>query len=303
MFHSVRILLPAVTLVAVSLPLCAQTVIDTREGIDFNRPEAWAMKRSASLTLLTSLAPPRPRSAGVFELALDLGWNPSLSEDERRVGFNGTKVESIDRLQAIPRVRATVGLGWDLSLDIAYTPPVEIEDLEPNLLTAALERPVFQGDRWVFGARIYGQMGTVVGDVTCAGEEAALPPGGPGNPFGCQEASNDEVTLDYAGVALTGGYLLSERWDANLHFALMATAMDLEFQVDALLFDLRDRTVLATDGWTYAALAGFSWKPSGVSRLAVEAFYTPLDVVRPPSTSTQNDGLFNLRAMFGYIIR
>lgn len=303
MFTPLRILLPAVILASVGLPVSAQTVIDSHQEVDFDRPEAWAMKRSASLTFLTTLAPPRPLSAGSFELAVDLGWNPSLSEDKRRVGFNGTKVEDIDRLRVIPRVRATVGLGWDLSLDVAYTPPVEVEGIEPNLLTAALERPFFQGERWVVGARVYGQIGTVEGDITCPEDEAALPPGAPGNAFGCQEPSNDEVTLDYAGAALTGGYLLSERRNINLHFALMATSMDLEFQVDALLFDLRDRTLLVTDGWTYGALAGLSWQPSRRTRAGVEAFYTPLDVVRPPGTSSRNDELFNVRAMFSYIIR
>jgi hypothetical protein len=60
------------------------------QELDFDNPEAWAMEWTASLTLLTSLGPPRARETGELELGLELDWIPSVSEDERRVGFNGS---------------------------------------------------------------------------------------------------------------------------------------------------------------------------------------------------------------------
>jgi hypothetical protein len=96
------------------------------QEIDFDRPEAWAMEWTASLTLLTSIGPPRLREAGEVELGLELDWIPSLSEDERRVGFNGTKVEDFNRLDVLPRpARGGSGMGDDAEL--AYRRPVTIE--------------------------------------------------------------------------------------------------------------------------------------------------------------------------------
>ena len=76
--------------------------------------------------------------------------------------------------------------------------------------------------------------------------------------------------------------------------------MDLAFQVDALTYGVRDRTRLVTDGWTAAVFAGISFPLSSSLSLAAEAFYSPLDVVRPPATDAETDGLFNVRTMISY---
>ncbi len=270
------------------------------QELDFDRPEAWGMAWTGSLTLLTSLGPPRPREAGELELGLELDWIPSLSEDERRVGFNGTKVEDFNRLDVLPRPRLAVGLGWATTLELAYLPPVTIEGLTPNLFSAAIERPVLRSGDWTLGLRAYGQVGTVEGDITCPADEAAIPPGEPGNEFGCMEPSDDEVSLRYLGLALTAGWRIPGTSDSDLHFGVYATHMDLEFQVDAITFGFHDRSLLHADGWTTAVTAGASFPLSSRVRLGLEAFYSPLDVVRPPATGAENDALFNLRSMFSY---
>jgi hypothetical protein len=61
------------------------------QEIDFDRPEAWAMEWTSSLTLLTSLGPPRAREAGEVELSLEVGWIPTLSEDQRRSASTGPR--------------------------------------------------------------------------------------------------------------------------------------------------------------------------------------------------------------------
>jgi hypothetical protein len=295
--------------VVIAQPAVAQPVFGGVEVIDFDRPEAWAMKRSASLTLFTGLGPPRDREAGDVELGLELGWNPSLSEDEMRVGFGGTKVEDMGRLDVVPRLRVTVGLGRKTSLDLSYTPPVSIEGLEPQLFAAAVERPVWRSGGWVLGARVMGQIGEVTGDITCTAEDAAIPPGDPGNDFGCEEPSSDIVTLNYVGIGLTGGYELPESGGKAFHFGVFANYLDLEFQVDALTYGFRDRARLVTDGWTWAATAGFSLPLGRPTRLAFELFYSPLDVDRPVfdddgfeiGIDSRNDALFNVRAMVAYV--
>ncbi len=304
------LLLAAAALMILGSPalVAAQPVLGGVEDIDLDRPEAWAMKRSASLTLLTALGPPVDREAGTVQVALELGWNPGLSEDEMRVGFNGTKVEDLNRLAVIPRPRVLVGIGRGFSLDLAWVPPVDVQGIEPNLLSAALERPIVRSGRWVLGVRAYGQIGTVKGDITCPEQEAAIPPGDSGNVFGCEEPSADEVTLDYAGIGLTGGYWITEPGGSAVHFGAFANYMDLEFQVHALTFGLRDRTLLRTDGWTYSLVGGLSLPLGTPTRLGFEAFYSPLRVDRPVfdagdgglRVDSRNDGLLNLRAMISY---
>ena len=73
--------------------------------------------------------------------------------------------------------------------------------------------------------------------------------------------------------------------------------MDMEFQVNALTNGIEDRSLLLSDGWTWSVNGGASWKLSKRFSIAGEIFYSPLSVVRPPSTDSENDGLLNLRTM------
>jgi hypothetical protein len=63
---------------------------------------------------------------------------------------------------------------------------------------------------------------------------------------------------------------------------------------------LIDRTLLLADGWTWSVNGGASWRLSQLLSIAGELFYSPLSVVRPPSTETENDGLLNLRTMLRF---
>ena len=105
------------------------------------------------------------------------------------------------------------------------------------------------------------------------------------------------VTLNYVGAAFTGGYQYRK---TDFYWGLAANYMDMEFQVDALTFGLIDRSLLLADGWTWSLNSGASWSLGGRTSLAVELFYSPLSVLRPPSTSTENDPLLNLRTMLRF---
>ena len=285
-------------LVALAPSSSAQGVIEGTEELSFDRPEAWAMKYFASVTLLTGLGPPMPREAGAVDLAFELGTIPHLDEDQRRVGFGGTKVEDLNKLPALGRLRVTVGLGRDWSLDAAWVPPVEIKGVTANMFSLGIERPFLRSGRWTLGARAYGQIGETRGDYTCTADEAGYEPGSPENEFGCGEASDDTVTMDYLGAAFTGGYQISPR--GAIHFGVGGNYMDLAFQVNALTYGVRDRTLLLTDGWTFSINAGYSTDLGKKTRLGVELFYSPLEVVRTVDGSSENDPLLNLRAIFRY---
>lgn len=282
--------------VVITGPARAQ-VIDDVENLDWDRPEAWAMKYFNSVSRLTGLGPPTERGLWSLELGLELDWIPSLSEDQRRIGFGGTKVEDINRLPAFARPRLTIGLPAELSLDVAWVPPIELEGLTTNLFSVGLERPFYSAGSLVLGGRLSGQIGTVKGDFTCTAEEASYPPGSPDNIWGCEAASEDELDLNHVGLAFTGGYRVKK---TTFHWGLAATYMDMEFQVDAVTYGLIDRTLLLADGWTWSVNGGASWQLTRRINLAGELFYSPLSVTRPPSTSTENDGLFNVRSMIRY---
>jgi hypothetical protein len=252
------------------------------------------MKYFNSVSVLTGLGPPRAREPWSFEIGLELDTIPSLSEDQRRVGFGGSKVEDLNRLPAFFRPRLTIGLPAKWSLDIAYVPPIELRGVKSHLVAVGLERPVYSSGPWTLGIRVYGQIGEVESDFTCSAEEASHPPGPPDNIWGCEAPSEDEVTLNYVGAAFTGGYRIRK---TDFHWGMAANYMDMEFQVDALTFGFIDRSLLLADGWTWSLNGGTSWSLGGRTSLAIEIFYSPLSVIRPPSTSTENDPLVNLRTM------
>jgi hypothetical protein len=274
-------------------PAAAQ-VIDDVEELAWDRPEAWAMKFFNSISLLTGLGPPRAREPWSFEIGLELDSIPRLSEDQRRVGFGGAKVEDLNRMPAFFRPRLTVGLPAKWSLDVAYVPPIEVRGVKSNLFALGIERPVYTAGPWTLGVRLYGQLGEVEADFTCTAEEASYPPGPPDNIWGCEAPSEDEVTLNYLGAAFTGGYRYRK---TDFHWGLAGNYMDMEFQVDAVTFGLIDRSLLLADGWTWSFNGGASWRLGGRTSIAVELFYSPLSVVRPPSTKVENDPLLNLRTM------
>jgi hypothetical protein len=269
-------------------------IIDDVTDLSWDRPEAWAMKYFNSVSILTGLGPPTAREPWTFSVGLELDTIPRLSEDQRRIGFGGSKVEDINRLPALFRPRLTVGLPAKISLDVAWVPPVELQGVTSNLIAVGLERPVYSAGPWTLGVRVYGQIGKVAGDFTCSEDNASFPPGSPDNFWGCEAPSEDELTLNYLGTALTGGYRFKK---TNFYWGLAANFMDMEFQVDALTFGFIDHSLLLGDGWTWSVNGGASWSLGGKFSLAVELFYSPLSVVRPPSTTSENDPLLNLRTM------
>jgi len=291
--RNLTILATVLVALATAGPGSAQ-VIDDVEELDWDRPEAWAMKYYNSVSLLTGMGAPEARRAWSFEIGLELDTIPQLSEDQRRIGFGGSKVEDLNRLPVFFRPRLTVGLPAEFSLDVAWVPPVKLEGLTTNLFSIGLERPFYSAGALVLGGRIYGQIGTIEGDLTCTADEASYPPGPPNNIWGCEAPSSDELSLNHVGLAFTGGYTVKR---TTFHWGLAANYMDMEFQVDALTDGIRDHTLLLADGWTWSINGGASWKLSERFSIAGEIFYSPLSVVRPPSNDSENDGLLNLRTM------
>jgi len=275
-----------------------QEVLRNDEDLDFDRPEAWAMKYFTSVSLMSGFGVPEARRPGSVEVDVELGWIPELDDEQARVGFSGSKVEDVNKAPVFFRPRLVVGLPADFSLTFGYVPPVEAFDAQAHVFSLSLDRPLGRLGDWRFGGRLYGQVGEVRSDITCPNEvvgvtDPAL------NPTGCEEESRDEVTMNYAGVELSAAWGPPEaRWQP--YASVAANHLDMEFQVDALTNGLRDLSRLTADGWTWSAAAGVKVRHRSGIDLAVEAYYTPLEVDRELDGSSENDALFHLRALVGW---
>ena len=284
-----------------SAPVRAQqVVIDETENLAFDRPEAWGMKYYASLGILTSMGAPQRRAPGEVVLGFEGATVPQLSDEERRLGFNGTKLEDVNRTSFFGRLRGSVGLGAGLALDLAWTPPIEFDGAKPNLLAAALSRPFSLSPSWRLGLRGYGQVGKIEADITCSADEVAGGNDIDQNPFLCVEPSQDESRQKVIGLEVVAGYDSGGRFKPYAGVAV--SYMDLEFRVNALYGAglIEDHGVQLADGTTVAALAGVTFAPSPRFWITGEAFYSWLSITRPPATSSSNEGFFNVRFFVSY---
>ncbi|MEK6596483.1 MAG: hypothetical protein AABZ18_08210, partial [Pseudomonadota bacterium] len=129
----------------------AQVVINETEFLHSDRPEAWAMNYFTSATLLSGFSAPRSRALGSVEVGAELDWVPQLSSEQRRVGFNGTKEEDLNKAPIFGRPRITLGLPGRFALTLSYVPPIRIFGFKPNLFAFALERPLYERDALTIG--------------------------------------------------------------------------------------------------------------------------------------------------------
>ncbi len=129
----VQVLSAALLLLTASFEgLTAQPRFDDPEFLAPTRPEAWAMKYFTSLTLLTGYGPIAPREKGWIDLGLEFVEFPFLNEEERRVEFDGAKVENLNNAPLSIRPIVSLYLAEKISLSATYTPPVELWDVKAN---------------------------------------------------------------------------------------------------------------------------------------------------------------------------
>ena len=289
---------------AAGSPAGAQVRIAPEEDLDFDRPEAWGMKWFASVARMTGLGPPADLEPGSWDLGAEAGWIPHLSEEERRIGFLGEKVEDVNRSDVFGRLRAAVGLPRGFVLELGYTPPVEVDGMTPHLGAVALARSVVERTGWELALRGTVEGGTIEGDVTCPEDvvEAGLDDR-VRNPFRCREPSDDEMTVRSGSLELAGALHPRSLPRLTPYASVAGTWLDTEFRVRARYGSIVDRSLLTTDGVTWSATAGARWELGERTGLSGELFYSPLDVVREPERGEETDGLFNARLMVTYRVR
>ena len=293
-----------VVAIALSTNASAQTpVIAPVESLNFDRPEAWALKYFTSPTLLTGLETPETMRPGSVTIGLELGWIPALSPSQERVGFNGTKQEDLNKTPIFLRPRLKVGLPWRLSLIVAVNPPIKTFGIEPRLLATGLEHAIVEEDDWTLKWRVYGQIGTATGAFTCPSRVLVFPPGSANNSYGCRALSSDVATLRYAGGELAGARRIARMGGLTPFLAVAINYMNSVFKVYAQTFDYIDHTRLEAHGMTFSASGGAAYPLTNRITVAAEAFYSPLTVRRTLGASSSIDGLFNVRGLVTYRVR
>lgn len=273
------------------------------EELDATRTEAWAMRWFAAVATPTMFGVASETEPWSFDLGFEGGSIPSLSEEDRRVGFNGTKVEDLNRAPLFGRPVVRLGLPADFTLSAGWVPPIDFDGVEPNLLSIALARPLWTGERGRLGAQLFYLDGKIEGDISCPQTEVDAGDDPVGNPFGCEEASNDTMSITSWGLEL--GYAWQATPTVDLFVTGLWQQLDSEFQVRALYDGFLDRNRLVYSGDDYAWMAGAGWQATEKLRIAGELFYSPLDVVRDPTGQgpSENDPLFNFRLMGTYRLR
>ena len=267
-------------------------------SIAFDRPESWAMKYFTSVSLLTGLGVPGVVGEGFVVLGLEGGFIPELSDEQRTVGFNGTKLEDLNKTSMFGRIRVSLGLTGDAEFTLAWVPPVELNGATPNLFAAAVGAPIIRTEAARVGLRVYGQIGSVSGDFTCDEDTVAAGDDGTLNPFGCERISDDNTTQQYLGLELGIATEIGET--AEPYLTVAGNRFSTRFETNALTAGTVDRSTFETSGYTFHATAGVSVRLNSRVRVVGEAFYTPLDVVRFGAPSSENDGLLNGRGMIEF---
>ncbi len=199
-------------LFAACLPAAGQVAFD--EDLDARRTEAWAMRWFHAIATPTAFGVAAPTEPWSFEIGLEGGSIPSLSEGERRVGFNGTKVEEIDRSALFGRPVVRLGLPGEFSISAGWVPPVDFDGVEAEIVSLALARPLWTGARGRLGAQVFYLEGEVEGDITCPQSEVDAGDDPAGNPFDCQEISNDTMSISSWGVELGYAWAATPPWSS-----------------------------------------------------------------------------------------
>lgn len=280
--------------------VAAQTEFQDNENLAPDRPEAWAMSYFTATSFMSAFGATPTLSTGGIRIAVELGEIPHLDESQRRVGFNGSKSEDLNKSPVFGRLRAWVGLPHGFVAELAYTPPVMIDGAQPeDLVSMAIARRLIGDDEFSLSARVFGQHGSVAGDVTCP-EEIAGNPDFEVNPFGCQAASDDSLELNYYGLDTTGEWTRSN-W--HWHVSLGVVRVEPEVQVDAYTFDFHDRSrLVARDVLQYLAVGGgYDWAQHWGVRM--ELLYVPLEVRREAGGPLEDDPLTSLRLQLHYDLR
>jgi hypothetical protein len=274
-------------LIALTSAGVAQTPInDSVERIDLRRPEAWAMAYFGAAMMPSGWS--LQRSDRGFSAALELDEVPHLDQRQRRIGFDGIKLEDLNRSPVFGRAWLVYGLPASWTLAAGWTPPIRIKGAKANELWSLTLSRRFDRGPWRFGMAFQGGRARIEGAFTCYDELIG------DNPGDCIEPSRDEYRNDWYGVELGAGYARPQ-WRLKPGLSFAYHRLDAEVQVRASLHGLEDRARLITDGHLRTFGLGVDFELGTRLDGRVALTYTPLRVKRRDRENNESDDLTQLR--------
>lgn len=294
-------LLLSIALLPATAGICtnvtAQVVYRGDERLDSDRPEAWAMHDFTATSLMTGFGQTPTLRPGQWALAGELGQIPELSEEQQQVGFSGSKAEDLNKSPVIGRLRGWMGLPGGWVGELGFTPPLEINGARPRaLFSAAIGRVLFKHADFSLSARLFGQHGSVGGDITCPSGLAGVEDPDI-NPYGCKAPSNDQLRMNYYGLELTPAL---DRGAWQWHASAAVVRFETEVQVDAFTFGIHDLSRLTAIDVRPAFAIGASRGFARRWRWGAEVLYVPLQVRRVAGDPSENDPLTSARLYLRY---
>ena len=239
-------------------------------------------------------APPHSVDVRDISFSAELSSIPRLSREQQKIGFGGFKDEDLNKSPAFGRLRANIGLPWNVDAEISWTPPLQINDSKPDhLWGAALSKPLFNNERISVGLRLFLLRGGVTASVTCSEDTINFTPYTLQNTSGCVGLSDDKLQMDHEGVEV----FLSFNNTSNIipWISLASTNIDNAVEIDAPLEIGRERATVYSSGTIQTLSFGLNYDISENWSLNAASSYTPLDVQRP-NDSSDNDDFWNVRA-------
>jgi hypothetical protein len=275
----------------------AQVVVDEHERLDSDRPEAWAMHYFTATTLMTGFGPAPVLRPGRWAAAIEVGHIPSLSRQQQQVGFGGSKGEDLNKSPAFGRFRGWLGLPGGWVGELGFTPPLEVDGTRPRgVVAVAIGRILLEHGDFSLSARLFGQHGSVSGDITCpSGVATTQDP--KVNPYGCRAPSNDRLQVGHYGLELTPAL---DRGAWRWHASLAAVRTENEVQVDAYTYGIHDLTRLTSMAVLPAFAIGASRGSGNRWRWGAEVLYVRLQVRRDVNGPIENDPLASVRLYLRY---
>lgn len=117
----------------------------------------------AASTFMTGFGSTPALAPWSWSVGAELAYIPRLSEAQRRVGFNGTKLEDLNKTPVFGRLRLMLGLPGGFGAELGYTPALQINGTElHDLVAMGIGRRLFESGRFSLSERLFGQHGQVV---------------------------------------------------------------------------------------------------------------------------------------------
>lgn len=161
-------MLAFVALIAGTVPLAAQS----RRTLSRRDPETQLMGYYAAVMQFTPVGV--SGRDGRLEIGGAVSYIPTISLEDRTVGFGGTKPENTNLCDAFPRLVVTKGFGR-VRAELGFTPHVTVCGVTAGVTALAVGYRFPMSATWDGEARLSALSGSVDAPITCSADAVADP--------------------------------------------------------------------------------------------------------------------------------